>query len=214
MHWPFACRICCDSSSCTCLPLPCAEAAACRREQLQDAREAKAFEAASKAKALVKTWKKPRLTPGQTSLPMELWGLVLQQLLPQECLWDVPAAAQQLCTISMTSKGLYTAVQQQGWPHLCQLLSPLPSPPAMQKWKYQPHENSQLPSSPNVLVTDPASLRLPELRAACHYYGLQATGAHLATYQSWQMCQLCWGCCCASGWYEDASEQQNADIIM
>ena len=37
-------------------------------------------------------------------------------------------------------------------------------------------EIGQLPSSPDVLVTDPASLPLPELRAACNYFSLQATG--------------------------------------
>ena len=180
--WACACRICCDSIRCTCLPLQCAEATACRREQLQEAREAKAFEAASKAKALVKTWKQPQLSAGQTSLPMELWGHVLEQMLPEACLWDLQAAAQQLCTVSMVSKGMYAAVQQQGWPQLCQLLSDLPSPPAMQRCKYHgmgqcpKTEKGQLPSSPDVLVTDPASLWLPELRAACDYFSLQATG--------------------------------------
>ena len=162
--------------ACSCHALkPCS---ACRREQMQDASKAKAFEAASKAKALVKTWKKPRLSPCQTCLPMELWGLVLQQLLPEACLWDLPAAAQQLCNISLTSKGLYAAVQQQGWPQLCQLLKALPPPAAMQRSKYQaPHDSKgQLPSTPDVVITDPASLCLPELRAACNYLGLYTSG--------------------------------------
>ena len=151
---------------------------ACRHEQLQDAREAKAFKAASNAKVLVKTWKKPRLSPGQTSLPMELWGLVLQQLLPADRRWDLPATAQQLCNISLTSKALYAAVQQQGWPKLCQLLSTLPHPPAMQQGKgqYPENEQGQLPSSTDGLISEPVSLQLPELRAACKYFSLQATG--------------------------------------
>ena len=152
--------------------------AVCRQEQLQEARGAKAFEAASKARALVKTWKKPRLSPGQTCLPMELWGLVLGQLLSEDSLWDLPATVQELCSISMTSKGLYTAVQQQGWPKLCQLLSTLCPPAATQQPEYlsSSSQAAQLPADGDILVMNPASLSLSDLRAACKYYDISATG--------------------------------------
>ena len=92
---------------------------ACRREQAQDAREAKAYEAASQAKALVRTWKKPHLPAGQSILPSELWGLVLQQLLTEDCLWDLLTTVQWLCHASTVCKGLHAAVQQHAWPQLC-----------------------------------------------------------------------------------------------
>ena len=147
---------------------------ACRREERQDAREAKAFEAACQAKALVKSWKKPRLSPGQSCLPSELWGQILQQSLTEDCLWDLPSTVQWLCHVSTVCKGLHAAVQQHAWPHLCQLLSPLCPAPATQRCKYQ--TEGQLPGKPDVLVTDPASLRVPELRAACVFFSLRPAG--------------------------------------
>ena len=75
------------------------EPRACRR-RTRETRHAEASEAAFSAiaaKALVKTWKKPCLSPGQTCLPVELWGLVLEQLLPDDSLWDLRATVQELC---------------------------------------------------------------------------------------------------------------------
>ena len=100
----------------------------CRREEREQARAAQAFEAASQAKALIQTWKQPRLGPGHTSLPAELWGWVLERMLTQASLWDLRATVQQLCHVSLACKGLYSAVQQQGWPKLGRLLQPLWTP--------------------------------------------------------------------------------------
>ena len=60
----------------------------------------------------------------------------------------------------------------------------------MQRGKFQTpgKETGQLPSSPDVLVTDPASLRLPELRAACDYLSLQTTGVTLMFLQHESFC--------------------------
>ena len=163
----------------------------CRREERQEARGAKSFEAACQAKALVKTWKKPHLSPGQTSLPVELWGLVLQQLLTEDVLWDLPVTAQELCNISLTSKGLYAAVQQQGWPKLCCLLKPLRPPAAVRGGGYgaELSKKCQLPADPDVVVTNPASLAVPELKAACAYYRLTSTGTlHAAILCCMQDC--------------------------
>ena len=152
--------------------------ACCRREEKQEAKRAEAFEAACQAKALVKTWKKPRLSAGQTSLPAELWGLVLEQLLPEACLWDLPATVQGLCNVSLTSKGLYSAVQQQGWPKLCQLLKHLRPPAAMRGGGYTPKagETCQLPDNLDVLGINPTSLSVPQLRASCAYHMLTSSG--------------------------------------
>ena len=136
--------------------------------------ELRPFEAASKAKALVKTWKKPRLSPGQTNLPTELWGLVLEQLLTEDSLWDLQGTVQGLCHISLTSKGLYAAVQQEGWPKLCCMLQPLRPPAAVQGNVYR--SIAGLPASLDVLVTNPASLSVPQLRAACTYYWQTSSG--------------------------------------
>ena len=155
------------------------EAKAAKREEQQEAKQAAAFEAANKAKALVRTWKKPCLTPGQTSLSMELWGLVLEQALTEDSLWDLRATVQELCNIGLTCKGLHSAVQQQGWPKLCQLLSPLQPPYSTVEAQLQNIKGAmagQLPDSPDVLINDPASLRMPELKAACRYYGLTPMG--------------------------------------
>ena len=147
-----------------------------RREERQEASQAKAFEAARQAKALVKTWKKPRLSPGQSYLPVELWGMVLEQLLTEDSLWDLRATVQQLCSASMICKDLCLAVQQQGWPHLCRLLSALRPPISTERGTKLRGEKGQLPDNPDLLVTDPASLRMPELKAACQYYGLSSSG--------------------------------------
>ena len=108
---------------------------------------------------------------------------MLEQLLTDDSLWDLRATVQELCGISLTSKGLYAAMQQQGWPKLCQLLSSLSPPPSTQmtqvptgKAHRKTAQKGQLPDHPDVLVSDPASLRMPELKAACAYYGLPLPG--------------------------------------
>ena len=126
--------------------------------------------------ALVKFWKNPRLSPGQSCLPSELWGLNLQQSLTEDCLWDLPSTVQWLCHVSTVCKGLHAAVQQHAWPQLCQLLSPLCPPPATRQCKYQ--TETQLPDKPDVLVTDPASLSVLKLRAACEFFSLRQAGEH------------------------------------
>ena len=149
------------------------------------------------AKAAAKTWKKPKLTPGQSALPVELWSLVLEQMLAEDPLWDLRATVQGLCHVSQTCRDLYMAVQQQGWSTLSQLLSPLPVPPQLigleapaDPEHTEPLEDEEaaaaaaaaaakkasLPADLNVLVNDPASLRVPELKAACSYYGLAMSG--------------------------------------
>ena len=142
---------------------------ACRREEQQEAKQAAAFEAAGQARAAVKAWKKPRLSPSQASLPVELWGLVLNHLLTEDSLWDLPATVQELCHASLACKGLYAAVQQQGWARLCQLLDPLPTPPTACRLQL-------LPFNPDLLVNDPASLHVPQLRAACSHFHLPSSG--------------------------------------
>ena len=103
---------------------------------------------------------------------MELWGLVLEQLLTEDSLWDLRATVQELCTTSLACKDMYAAVQQQGWPKLGQLLRPFPLPPVLRQ-----RGQAQPPGSPDVLVNDPASLRIPELKAACNHYGIYAATA-------------------------------------
>ena len=158
------------------------EPRACRR-RTRETRRAEASEAAFSAiaaKALVKTWKKPCLSPGQTCLPVELWGLVLEQLLPDDSLWDLRATVQELCNLGMACKGLHTAVQQHGWPQLCRLFICLCPPPSTQKaWSFEAKaaQKARLPASPDVLVTNPTSLPVPDLRAACAYFGLSSSGA-------------------------------------
>ena len=125
--------------------------------------------------------------------------MVLEQLLTEDSLWDLRATVQQLCHVSLTSKGLYSAVQQQGWPKLCRLLGPLhPLPPSTQGHKltaWNPVQKGQLPANPDTLVTDPASLRVPELKAACAYYGLSSSGERASTWHDpettvWPLFQL------------------------
>ena len=147
----------------------------CRREEREQARGAQAFEAASQAKALVQTWKKPRVGPGSTSLPAELWGLVLERMLTEASLWDLRATVQQLCHVSLACKGLYSTVQQQGWPKLCRLLKPLWQPPSIRQAKVK-RRNCQLPDDPDLLVSNPAGLQVPELKAACAYFGMPLSG--------------------------------------
>ena len=125
--------------------------------------------AAREAKALAKTPKKPRLSPGQTSLPVELWGLVLEQLVTNDSLWDLRGTVQELCNISRTCRDLHSAVQQQGWPQLSQLLGPC----------YLSHGcryRGSLPANPDLLVTWPVSLSVTELQAACRSYYLPQSG--------------------------------------
>ena len=149
--------------------MPCS----CRLEERQEASQAKAFEAACQAQALVKTWKKPRLSASQSCLPVELWGMVLEQLLTEDALWDLPATVQQLCQASLICKDLYLAVQQQGWPHLCRLLSSWEPPLALRKVDTLAAEGTGMP---DVIVTNPASLQVPQLRAACKVLGLTQSG--------------------------------------
>ena len=144
--------------------------ACCRDEEKQEAREAAAFDDAMQAKALVKTWKRPRLTPGQSALPIELWSLVLDHMLAGEPLWDLRATVQGLCHVSLTCKGLYQAVQQHGWSKLGQLLSPLPVPPPLRG------KGNRLLGNADVPINDPASLRVAELKAACTSAGLKTSG--------------------------------------
>ena len=160
----------------------------CRREERQEAREAAAFEAASQAKALVKAWNKPRLSASRTSLPAELWGLILEQvteLVTEDRLWDLRGTVQELCQVSLACKGLHSAVQLQCWPKLCSLLQPLRTPPSLQR---HPAQKGQLPNSPDVLISDPAALRVPELKAACAYYGQTSSGDLPGLQHAW--CQL------------------------
>ena len=124
---------------------------------------------------------------------------MLQQLLTEDSLWNLPSTVQQLCHVSLTCKGLNSAVQQQGWPRLCRLLAPLrPQPPSTQGrqlTRWDPVQKGQPPANPDLLVTDPASLRVPELKAACTYYGLSSSGERASTWQGpettvWPWCQL------------------------
>ena len=144
---------------------------ACRSEEAQEAKEAAAFEAATQARAIVKTWKKPRLTPGHTSLPLDLWAMVLEHVLTEDSLWDLQATVQGLCHVSQTCKDLHLAVQQRGWPRLCQLLSPLPMPPTLRG-----KDGVSPPPDQDKLVNDPATLHVPQLRAACKFYMLPCAG--------------------------------------
>ena len=105
---------------------------------------------------------------------MELWGLVLGQLLIAEPLWDMQSTAQGLCSISATSKGLYAAVQQQGWPQLCRLLRPLRLP-TYTNLAAKTARTGQLSTSAD-LLSDPISLSMPELSAACKSYGMPSAG--------------------------------------
>ena len=151
---------------------PCLALAGLRRSRRQVS-QAKAFEAASQAQLLDKTWKKLCLTAGQLCLPVELWGLVLQQLLTQHSLWDLQATVQQMCHASLFCKDLCLAVQQQGCPHLCRLLSFWEAPIALQKANRLAAEGTGMP---DILVTDPASLQVPQLRAACKVFGSTQSG--------------------------------------
>ena len=164
----------------------------CRLEGKREAAAAKAFDAASQAKALVRSWKKPALTAGHSPLPVEMWGLVLEQLLTKESLWDLPAVAQELAGISLTCKDFYTAVVQQGWPKLSSLLSPKcpPSYSVREPHSWSATGHGQLPSNPELLVRDPDSLKVAELRDACKCYGLPWTGAPTSP-QSCLTCLLC-----------------------
>ena len=152
----------------------------CRLEGQREAAAGKAFEAACQAKALVKSWHQVQVTAGHSILPVELWGLVLEQLLTQDALWNLPATVHDLAQVSLACKDMYTAVQQQGWPKLSGLLSP-ECPPHFQSREisWSPRTTGQLPSNPQLLLTDPACLTVPELRDACKYYGISSTGMHL-----------------------------------
>ena len=148
----------------------------CRLEGKQEAAAAKAFEAASQAKALVRSWKRPCLTAGHSPLPVEMWGLVLEQLLTQDALWDLPATAQNIAHVSLACKDMYMAAQRQGWPKLSSLLSPQ-CPPQFLPPSWTPQGHGQLLSQFGHLLTDPEGLKVPELREACKYHGLPTTGS-------------------------------------
>ena len=98
---------------------------------------------------------------------------MLQQLLTQHSLWDLRATVHQTCHASLICKDLCLAVQQQGWPHLCRLLSFWEAPIALQKANRLAAEGTGMP---DILVTDPASLQVPQLRAACKVFGLTQSG--------------------------------------
>ena len=107
----------------------------------------------------------------------------------EDRLWDLRGTVQELCRVSLACKGLHRAVQLQGWSKLCSLLQPLRPPPTLQR---HPAQKGQLPDSPDVLINDPAALRVPELKAACTYYGQTSSGdpaRHAACWVSaWQWC--------------------------
>ena len=159
----------------------------CRQEEAQEAREAAAFQAAQRARARVKPCKKTlHLAPGQSPLPVEQWGVILEQLLTEDALWDLYGTIEQLCLVSTVCKDLHPAVQQHAWPQLGRLLSPLSPPWMLLKGQWALRVGvGQLPSTPDRLVVDPASLPVPA-RAACKFFNLRSSGVHLpALPQPW-----------------------------
>lgn len=150
----------------------------CRQEQKQEGDEADRFEAASKAKAQIRSWKRPHLTPGHSPLPTELWGIVLEQMLTPDSLWDLRATVRDLCHLSTTCKDLALAVQRQGWPKLNLLLEPVKAPELNQVRGDFGARTGRLPANPDALVQDPASLKVAELREACKYLGELSSGEH------------------------------------